>query len=58
MWSEACENDDAFIAHLVNSAIGKYLQEHRKLADDVTVEIYGKVGEKYLEFMNGTGFPF
>ena len=41
VWSEAYKNDEAFIAHLANPAIGEYLQEHPKLADDFTVEVYG-----------------
>ena len=39
VWSEAYKNDEAFIAHLANPAIGEYLQEHPKLADDFTVEV-------------------
>ena len=37
---------------------GEYLQEHPKLADDFTVEVYGTVGDKCLEVMKGTGVPF
>ena len=58
VWSEAYKNDEAFIAHLANPAISEYLQEHPKLADDFTVEVYGTVGDKCLEVMNGTGVPF
>ena len=57
-WSEVYKNDEAFIAHLANPAIGEYLQEHPKLADDFTVEVYRTVGDKCLEVMNGTGIPF
>ena len=57
-WSEVYKNDEAFIAHLANPAIGEYLQEHPKLADDFTVEVSGTVGDKCLEVMNGTGVPF
>ena len=46
------------IAGLANPAIGEYLQEHPKLADDFTVEVYGTVGDKCLEVMKGTGVPF
>ena len=41
------------IQQLVNN-----LQEHPKLADDFTVEVYGTVGDKCLEVMKGTGVPF
>ncbi len=58
VWSEVYKNDEAFIAHLANPAVGEYLQEHPKLADDFTVEVYGTVGDKCLEVMNGTGVPF
>ena len=57
-WSEVYKNDEAFIAHLANPAIGEYLKEHPKLADNFTVEVYGTVGDKCLEVMNGTGVPF
>tara|TARA_Y100001968_G_scaffold106102_1_gene95975 strand:- start:2706 stop:3092 length:387 start_codon:yes stop_codon:yes gene_type:complete len=57
-WSEVYKNDEAFIAHLANPAVGEYLQEHPKLADNFTVEVYGTVGDKCLEVMNGTGVPF
>ena len=58
VWSEVYKNDEAFIAHLANPAVGEYLQEHPKLADDFTVEVYGTVGDKCLEVMKGTGVPF
>ena len=58
VWSEVYKNDEAFIAHLANPAVGEYLQEHTKLADDFTVEVYGTVGDKCLEVMNGTGVSF
>ena len=58
VWSEAYKNDEAFIAHLANPAVGEYLQEHPKLADDFTVEVYGTVGDNCLEVMKGTGVPF
>jgi len=57
VWSEAYKNDDAFVAHLANPAVGVYLQEHSKLADDFIVEVYGTVGGKCLEVMKGTGIP-
>ena len=56
--SEAYKNDDAFIVHLASPAAGLYLQEHNKLADDFTVEVYGTVGEKSLKVMKGTGVAF
>ena len=58
VWSEVYKNDEAFISHLANPAVGEYLQEHSKLADDFTVEVYGTVGDECLEVMNGTGVPF
>ena len=57
VWSEVYKNDEAFIAHLANPAVGEYLQEHPKLADDFTVEVYGTVGDKCLKSMNETGVP-
>ena len=57
VWSEVYKNDEAFIAHLANPAVGEYLQQHTKLADDFTVEVYVTVGDKCLELMNGTGVP-
>ena len=56
--SEAYKNDDAFIAHLANPAVGLYLQEHSKLADDFTVEVYGLLREKCLKVMKATGVAF
>ena len=53
--SEVYKNDKAFIAHLANPAVGEYLQEHPKLADDFTVKVYGTVGDKCLEVMYLTG---
>ena len=58
VWSEVYKNDEAFIAHLANPAVGEYLLEHPNLADDFTVEVYGTVGDKCLEVMRGTGVPF
>tara|TARA_B100000214_G_C23832938_1_gene565079 strand:- start:415 stop:801 length:387 start_codon:yes stop_codon:yes gene_type:complete len=58
VWSEVYKNDEAFIAHLANPAVGEYLQEHPKLADGFTVEVYGTVGDKCLEVMKGTGVHF
>ena len=51
VWSEVYKNDEAFIAHLANPAVGEYLQEHPKLADNFTVEVYRNVGDKCLEII-------
>ena len=56
--SEVYNNDKEFIAHLANPAVGEYLQEHPKIADDFTVEVYGTVGHKCLKVMKKTGVPF
>ena len=56
VWSEVYKNDEAFIAHLANPAVGEYLQEHPKIADDFTVEVYGTVGHKCLKVMKKLAF--
>ena len=58
VWSEAYKNDEAFIAHLANPAVGEYLKEHPKLTDDLTVEVYRTVGDKCLKVIKGTGVSF
>ena len=58
VWSEAYKNDDVFISHLANPSVGLYLQEHSKLADDFTVEVYGTIGEKCFEVMKETFVTF
>ena len=54
--SEVYNNDKEFIAHLANPAVGEYLQEHPKIADDFTVEVYGTVGHKCLKVMKKLAF--
>ena len=58
VWPQAYKNDEAFIVYLANPAVGEYLKEHSKLADDFTVEVYGTVGDKCLKVMKGTRVPF
>ena len=58
LWTEAYTNDEAFIAHLANPAVGEYLKEHPKIADDFTVEVYGTIGNKCLKVIKVTGVPF
>ena len=58
VWSEAYKNDDAFIAHLANPAIGEYLEEHPKFAYFFTLEIRGRTGKKNLEVLKGIGYAF
>ena len=58
LWSEAYKNDDNFISHLANPAIGDYLQKHLKLSDSFTMDVYGKVREKCLEVMKWTDVTF
>ena len=43
---------------MANPAIEVYLQEHPKLADNFSVEVYGTIVDKCLEVMKGTGVPF
>ena len=52
-WSDAYKNDEAFIAHLANLAVGEYLKEDPKLANDFTDEVYGIVGDKCLKVIKG-----
>ena len=56
--AEAYKNDDAFLEHLANLEVAKYLKEHLKLAEDFTVEVYGTFGNHCLDIMKGTGVPF
>ena len=58
VWSEAYRNDYAFLAHLAHPGISLYLEEHHKLADDLIVEVYGKVGKSCFEIIMVTGVPF
>ena len=58
LWSEAYKNDDPFFTYLANPAVDEYLQEHPKLIDDFTVEVYGKFEDKCLDVMKGAGVPF
>tara|TARA_B100000886_G_scaffold83524_1_gene54454 strand:- start:77 stop:220 length:144 start_codon:yes stop_codon:yes gene_type:complete len=43
---------------LANPAVGEYLKEQPKLANDFTVEVYGTVGDKCLKVMKGTVVTF
>ena len=44
---------------LINPPVGDYLEAHAGLIDgDVAIEIYGTVGDKVIEAMNGSGLPF
>tara|TARA_B100000886_G_scaffold141186_1_gene95661 strand:+ start:350 stop:517 length:168 start_codon:yes stop_codon:yes gene_type:complete len=40
---------------LANPAVGEYLKEHPKLADDFTVEAYEKIGDKCLKVIKEIG---
>ena len=55
VWSEVYKNDDALLAHPV---LDVYLEAHADLGTDFSVEFYGTVGDKVIEAMNGTGFPY
>ena len=56
-WSELYKNDDAFLAHLANPAVGEYLKGHGELGDGFTIEVYGTVGDKCKAAMDSTGLP-
>ena len=58
VWSEDYKYDDAFLEHLANPEVAKYLKEHPKLAEDFTVEVYGTFGNHCLDIMKGTDVPF
>jgi len=56
-WSEVYKNDAAFADHLSNSDIGVYLEEHDRMGEKFTVEVYGTVGAECLELMKSTKLP-
>ena len=59
VWSEVFKNDDAFLAHLVNTPVGAYLEVHAVLCDgDLSIEFYGTVGDKVIEAMNESGLTY
>ena len=58
VWSEVYKNDDALLAHLVNPAVGVYLEAHAELGTAFSVEFYGTVGDKVIAAMNGKGVPY
>ncbi len=57
-WSEAYKYDNVFVAHFSNLAVGENLQAHQKVANNFSVEVYGKVCDRCLEVMQRTGVPF
>ena len=56
-WSEVYKNDDAFLTHLANPPVIRYLQRHTELGDNFTVEVYGTVGDACKVAMKATGLP-
>tara|TARA_B100000700_G_C14391298_1_gene554903 strand:- start:40 stop:429 length:390 start_codon:yes stop_codon:yes gene_type:complete len=56
-WSEVYKNDNAFLSHLSNPAVSEYLEEHSRLGDDFTVEVYGTVGNECRQALDATGIP-
>ena len=56
--SEVYKNDDTLLSHLANPALGFYLEAHAQLGTDLSVELYGTVGDKVTEAINVTGFPY
>ena len=54
VWSEVYKNDDALLADLANPALGVYLEAHAALGTD----LFGIVGDKVIEAMNGKGVLF
>ena len=53
------KNDNAFLTHLVNPALGAYLDAHNRRCDgDLSIEFYGTVGDKVIKVMNESGLSF
>ena len=56
-WSELYKNDKAFIDHLSNDDVKLYLDKHREMGSDFSVEVYGTVGSECLQLMKNTNLP-
>ena len=56
-WSEVYLNDQAFLDHLANPDVVKYLEKHTELATDLSIEVFGTVGAECFEHMKNTKLP-
>ena len=57
VWSEVYQDDAAFLNHLNNPPVSEYLEKHAKIADSLTIEVYGTVGDECKAAMLSTGLP-
>jgi len=52
------KNDNALLTHLANPDFGSYLEANAALGTELSVKFYRTVGDKVIEAMNATGFPY
>ena len=57
VWSEVYQNDAAFLKHLSNPPVGKYLELGGPLQANFEVEVYGTVGAECKKAMEATKLP-
>ena len=58
VWTEIFRSSDDFIAHLENPPVQDYVEKHGEIANELSIEVYGKISDQCMNKIQSLGVPF
>ena len=58
VWTEIFRSSDDFIAHIENPPVQDYVEKHGEIANELSIEVYGKISDQCMNKIQSLGVPF
>ena len=58
VWTEIYRSSNDFIAHADNPPVQEYVEKHGEIANEFSIEVYGKISDQCIEKIQSLGVPF
>jgi quinol monooxygenase YgiN len=58
VWTEIYRSSDDFIAHADNPPVQDYVEKHGEIANEFSIEVYGKISDQCIKKIQSLGVPF
>ena len=58
VWTEIFRSSDDFIAHNENPPVQDYVEKHGEIANELSIEVYGKISDQCMNKIQSLGVPF
>ena len=58
VWTEVYRKSEDFLFHLDNPPVQEYVEKHGEIANELSIEVYGKISDQCMNKIQSLGVPF